>query len=205
MKVGILGSGVVAQALGKGFAAKGHEVKLGTRDPRKLEAWKQATGPKASVGSFADAARHGEVLVLATKGDATLAVLDLAGLERFAGKVLIDATNPLDQGMPPGIFSAPGDSLAERVQRKLPKAKVVKAFNTVPNAAMANAPQGARLPIAGDDAAAKKQVEAIAHAFGWVPMDLGGLGSAYWMEAFVPLWVRSCLALGRWDLVFDPR
>lgn len=205
MKVGILGSGAVAQSLGKGFAARGHDVKLGTRDPKKLEGWLKVAGKHGSVGSVADAASHGEVVVLALMGVAAEQVLDAAGPKNFDGKLVIDVTNPLDfsQGMPPSNFTGPNDSLGERVQKKLPKAKVVKAFNTVPNVKMADPKTpGAKLWIAGNDAAAKKKVEEIARAFGWEGVtDLGGIDAARWLEAWVPLWVRLCVAEGRWDLV----
>lgn len=205
MRIGILGSGDAAQALGRGFAAKGHEVKLGTRDPKKLEAWHKAVGAKGTVGSVADAARHGELVVVCTLGTATEQVLDAAGVANLAGKVVVDVTNPLDfsKGMPPGNFTGSEDSLGERIQRKLPKALVVKAWNTVPNAKMVD-PRipGAKLWIAGNDAGAKKQVEALARAVGWEGVtDLGGIEAARWLEAWVPLWVRLCVAEGRWDLV----
>ena len=207
MKVGILGSGDVAQALGRAFAARGHDVKLGTRDPKKLEAWAGQT--RGTVGSFADAARHGEVVFLCTLGSAAEQVLDLAGAANVQGKVLVDVTVPLDfsKGMPPGLFVGTTDSLGERVQRKVPGAKVVKAFCTAPNVRMANpGVPGARLPVAGDDPAAKQRVEAIAKELGWSGvLDLGGLDGARWMEAFVPMWVRACIAQGRWDLVLDFR
>jgi predicted dinucleotide-binding enzyme len=207
MRVGILGSGDVGQALGKGFASKGHDVMLGTRDPAKLAGFRQEL-PQAKVGSFADAARHGEVLCLAVTGAVAEQVLDLAGAASFDGKVLIDITNSLDvsKGMPPGKLWGLDDSVAERVQRKLPKARVVKAWNTVNNQSMWHPPRGAKMLICGDDAAAKKQVEGILRDAGWAgAIDVGGVQEARWLEAMVPLWVRICVAEGRWDVVFDYR
>ena len=98
MKVGILGSGDVGQALGRGFASHGHDVKIGSRTPHsdKLKAWLGQVTGKASTGTFAEAAAHGEILVLATQGAAVEDAIDLAGREKFAGKVVIDTTNPLD-------------------------------------------------------------------------------------------------------------
>lgn len=206
MRIGILGSGDAAQALGKGFAAKGHEVKLGTRDPKKLEEWRKAVGPKGSVGTVAEAAKHGEVVVLCVVGTAALEVLEQAGLANLEGKVLVDVTNPLDfsKGMPPGLFVGTSDSLGEQVQRKVPKAKVVKAWNTIGNARMLDPGfEGARLMVAGDDEKAKKQVEKLAKESGWAGiLDVGGIEGSRWLEATVPLWVRAGVASGRWDHVW---
>jgi hypothetical protein len=202
MKIGILGSGDVAQALGRGFAAKGHEVKLGTRESKKLEAWAKEVGAKGSVGTFSDAAKHGEVVILATLGTGTESALDMAGPSNFRGKLVIDATNALDysKGMPPGLFVGTTDSLGERVQRKLPDAKVVKAFNTVGNPRMLNPPADARMMVAGDDAQAKQRVEALLKQHGWAGiLDCGGIDAARWLEASVPLWVRFGMANNRWD------
>jgi hypothetical protein len=207
MRIGILGSGDVAQTLGTAFAARGHEVTLGTRDAKKLEAWKQRAGPKASVGSFADAARHGEVLVLATLGAAADQAIDLAGAANFEGKLLIDATNQLSGSMPPDTLYGLRDSIGARVQAKLPRAKVVKAFNTVPHVRMAE-PRlpGARMLVCGDDAAAKRRVEALLRELGWAgAIDVGGIAEARFLEALTLLWVRAGIALGRWDHVFDVR
>ena len=203
-KVGILGSGDVAQALGRGFAKHGYAVMLGTRDASKLAEW--STETKAKVGSFADAARHGDIVVLALNGAGTEAALDLAGPQDFAGKLVLDATNPLDfsNGMPPGLFVGTTDSLGERVQRKLPGAKVVKCFNTVSNAKMIDPVFKEGKPamfIAGDDAGAKKQTEQLLMELGWSGVeDAGGIDGARWLEALVPLWVRVAAANG---MTFD--
>src|SRR5437773_1264870 len=210
MKVGILGSGDVGRALGKGFAARGHDVKLGSRNTKSKEllAWLKDTKGKASAVSPKEAAAHGEVIVLAVVGAAVDDVIDLAGRDNFDGKVVIDVTNPLDfsKGMPPGLFVGTTDSLGERVQRKVPKAKVVKCFNTVGNAHMV-APKflgGApEMLIAGNDAEAKKKVTAILKEFGWPgAIDVGGIDGARGLEAIVPLWVRVCTALGNWNVAW---
>src|SRR5262245_27004660 len=131
-KVGILGSGDVARALGKGFATLGHEVKLGSREPAsdKLAAWKQALGERASTGTFAEAAEFGEILVLATLWAGTKSAIDLAGEQGFAGKILIDVTNPLDfsHGRVPGLALGHTDYGGEQVQRWLPRAREGKAW-----------------------------------------------------------------------------
>lgn len=206
-KVGILGSGDVGQALGRGFAKHGWDVMLGTRDPKKLEAWAMET--KGKVGSFADAAKHGDPVVLALDGEGTDNALAMAGPANFAGKLVLDATNPLDfsKGMPPGLFVGTTDSLGERVQRKLPGAKVVKCFNTVSNIKMIDPvfKEGRpRMFIAGDDADAKKRTEALLRELGWPGVvDAGGIDGARWLEAMVPLWVRVGVANGMtWDHAF---
>jgi 8-hydroxy-5-deazaflavin:NADPH oxidoreductase len=133
MKVGVLGSGAVGQALGRGFASRNHEVMLASRSPHSenIQAW-LAEGEGRSVGTFAEVAGFGELIVLATLGLAAEEALELAGPEKLAGKVVIDVTNPLEYGDDGSVRLAFGfdDSLGERVQRKLPGAKVVKAFNT---------------------------------------------------------------------------
>ncbi|HYA10148.1 MAG TPA: NAD(P)-binding domain-containing protein [Thermoplasmata archaeon] len=204
-RVGILGSGDVAKALGRGFAAHGYEVMLGTRDPKKLDAWKKETDGKVAVGTFAQAAAHGPTVVLATHGAATEAVLDQAGPQHFRGKLVLDATNPLDfsRGMPPGLLFGLTDSLGERVQRKLPDAKVVKCFNTVSNVKMVDpkfAAGPARMWICGNDAEAKRATEGILRELGWAgALDVGAIDGARWLEAMVPLWVRVGVALNTWE------
>jgi len=208
MKVGILGSGDVGQALGRGFASRGHDVMIGSRNPDsdKLKAWVSNAGKVASTGSFADAASHGSVLVLATLGTAAEEVIDLAGPSNFSGKLLIDVTNPLDfsKGMPPGLFVGTTDSLGERIQRKLPEARVVKCFNTVGNSQMVDPTyRGVEMLICGNDKAAKAEVTMMLKEFGWNgAIDAGGIEGARWLEALVPLWVRIGIALDNWNNIF---
>jgi len=210
MKVGVIGSGDVGRRLGQGFASKGHDVKLGTRDPKKKEVqqWLKETPGKVSTGSFSEAAAHGEVVLLCTLGTATEAALELAGEKNLAGKVLIDVTNPLDfsKGMPPGLFVGTTDSLGERIQRKLPGARVVKCFNIVPNPTMTQ-PRlkegNVTMIIAGNDAGAKKKVGEILAGFGWeAPIDIGGIEGARWLEAMTALWVRVAQSTGSWTTAF---
>lgn len=211
MKVGILGSGDVGQALGRGLARHGHDVMIGTREPAsdKLAKWKKEVGAKGHVGTFAEAASFGELVILALHGAGTEPALDLAGPARFAGKLVIDATNPLDfsRGMPPGLLFGTTDSLGERVQRKLPKAKVVKCFNTVSNTQMIDPKFTHGAPpmlICGNDAEAKKQVERLLKEVGWSgAVDVGGIDGARWLEALVPLWVRIGAVSGGWTHAFQ--
>jgi 8-hydroxy-5-deazaflavin:NADPH oxidoreductase len=199
MRVSVLGTGAVGKRLAGAFASRGHEVIVGTRTPGnpELKKWAASLKGKVSIGSFADAARQGELAVLAINGEAALAALDAAGTANLSGKVLIDVTNPLDfsKGMPPSLFVGLNDSLGERVQKAIPDAKVVKAFNTVGNGQMVD-PHVKGQPrlemlIAGNDATAKQQVTDIIKSFGWTgTIDAGGIDGARWLEAMVPLWVR---------------
>ncbi|MGA8542499.1 MAG: NAD(P)-binding domain-containing protein [Thermoplasmata archaeon] len=210
MRVGILGSGPVGQTLAKGFAEHKHDVMIGTRTPDKPEfaKWKASVQGSVAFGTFAATAKHGEVVVLCCLGTAVDAVLDSAGTAPLKGKVLIDATNPLDtsKGMPPGLLTGPNDSMGERVQKKLPDSRVVKCFNIVPNPVMTHPVVGKEVPtmiIAGNDPAAKTQVIGILQEFGWPgAIDLGGIENARWIEALVPLWVRVALKLGTFDTAF---
>lgn len=208
MKVGILGSGHVGQTLAAGFAVNGHDVMMGTGHPGKpeLKRWLRTTDGTVGLGTFAEATAHGDVVVLACAGSAAMDVIDAAGDGSFDGKVLIDVTNPLEfnGGAMPGLFVGLTDSLGERVQRRLPKAKVVKALNTM-NASTMTRPKMfeglADVLIAGDDAAAKRAVGRLLREFGFdEPIDLGGIEAARWMEAWVPLWMRIADHLGNWKV-----
>ena len=195
MKIGILGTGGVGQALGSGFVRLGHEVRMGSRDANseKARTWVAKAGSGASAGTFADAARFAEVDVLATLGTGTERALELAGPDDFAGKVVIDATNPLDfSSGTPKLFVGHSDSLGEQVQRWLPKAKVVKAFNTVGRDHMVHPkfPGGAPdMFICGNAAEAKKTVTGFLTAFGWNTIDIGGIEGARILEPLGLLWV----------------
>ena len=201
MKVGILGSGNVAQVLGNGFLSRGHEVMLGTSDSAKLSEWKSSAGAHASVGSFADAASFGEILVLATHGDPTPDLLVKTGPERFAGKVVLDATNPLD-GAPPHLTVGFSDSLGERVQRAIPQAHVVKVYNTVGAHYMIDPkfPEGPPdMFIAGNDDGAKKRVEELVRAFGWNVLDMGGIEASRLLEPLAMAWISYGMRSGNWN------
>lgn len=207
MKIGVLGSGPVGMQLGKGFAAHAYEVKLGSRTPGKVELqdWVKSTKGNVSVGTFAEAAKFGDVIVLCSLGEAAEKVVKLAGTGNFEGKLVVDATNPLDfsKGMPPGLFVGTTDSLGERIQRMLPSAKVVKCFNIVNNQTMISPGMKEGLPdmlICGNDEGAKQQVAKFLNEFGWGnPIDIGGIEGARWLEAYTALWVRVAAKLGAWN------
>jgi predicted dinucleotide-binding enzyme len=209
MNVGMLGTGDVGKALGKGFIALGHAVKMGSRDARnpKATAWAKEAGAKATVGTFADAAEFGEIVVLATLGVANENALKLAGPEKLRGKVVIDATNPLDfsSGMPPKLAVSGNDSAGEQVQRLLPDAHVVKAFNTVGNAFMFRPDFQGGPPdmfIAGNSDNAKKTVTGILTDFGWGVVDVGGVEASRYLEAMCMVWVLSAMRTNNWNQAF---
>jgi 8-hydroxy-5-deazaflavin:NADPH oxidoreductase len=192
MKVGILGSGVVAKTLGAGFIRHGHEVMLGTREPSKLADWSRETG--ARVGSFADAASFGELLVLAVKGSVAEDVLRMAG-DGMAGKVVIDTTNPIAPNPPVNgvlsFFTTLEDSLMERLQAARPDARFVKAFNSVGNVRMVNPSFADGQPtmfICGNDETAKRVVVGVLEQFGWDVQDLGKVEAARAIEPLCILW-----------------
>jgi 8-hydroxy-5-deazaflavin:NADPH oxidoreductase len=207
-KIGILGSGPVGQALAKGFATVGYEVKIGSRSPEKLKDWIEKEGNgKISAGTFEEVARFGDVDVLATHGEATESAIDLAVPRNFAHKLVIDAANPLDfsKGMPPGALAKYSTkSLGEHVQQKLPDSKVVKCFNTVPNSLMFRPKfDGVQMLICGNNQNAKQEVTNILKQFGWAgSIDVGGIENARLLEALVLLWVRAAVATESWNSMF---
>ena len=193
MKVGIIGSGDVGKKLGDSFVALGHSVKIGTRDVNKLAEWASKHGDNASAGNFAEAASFGDIVVIATSWAGTASALQMADPKNMAGKVVIDVTNPLDfSSMPPGLAVGHTDSAGETVQRLLPEAKVVKAFNIVGNPHMykPNFAEGRpTMFICGNDDSAKKMVTDILTAFGWESIDIGGIEGSRLLEPLAMLWI----------------
>ncbi len=205
-----MGSGSVGQVLGAGFLKHGHEAMLGTRDPKKkdVEDWVRAT-PGAKAGTFEEAARFGEVIVLAALGRAVESIVELAGPANFSGKTVIDATNPIaDEPPVNGVLkytTGPNESLGERIQAKLPAAHVVKAFNSVGNALMINPHFSQGVPtmfLGGDSAEAKAQVSGIAEQFGWEPYDCGSIVSARAIEPLCILWCLPGFLRNEWRHAF---
>ncbi len=194
MKIGILGTGDVGRALGTGFVKHGHEVKIGSREAgnQKAEAWRQETGDKASTGTFAEAAAFGEIVIVSTLWAGAENAIRLAGPGNFKGKTVIDTINPLDFSTGAPRLAVSGTSAGEEVQKWLPEAHVVKAFNTVGKAHMVD-PQFPGGPpdmfIAGDDAGAKQTVSGILKDFGWGVVDLGGIESARYLEPMAIVWI----------------
>jgi predicted dinucleotide-binding enzyme len=206
-RVGVLGTGEVGRRLAAGFNSRGHEVMIGSRDPHKpeLREWLSGEGAGIESGTFAQTAAHGELLVLAVLGDAAEPAIADAGTENFGGKVVIDAMNPLDfsGGFPPKLSIFGEDSLGERVQRALPDAKVVKAFNTIGNPYFVDPRFSDGEPtmlIAGDDDGAKKTVRDVLTDFGWSDVvDIGGIEGSRELEAICIAWVKIGGARGAWD------
>ena len=194
MRVGILGSGDVAKALGRGFVKYGHDVMLGTRTPDKLADW-AAKNPKGRVATFAEAAKFGELIVLAVKGTAAADVLRAAGAENVARKPVIDTTNPIAD-LPPSngvlrFFTSLDESLMERLQNEFAGARFVKAFSSVGNASMVDPEFKGGKPtmfICGNDDAAKKTVTGILDQFGWEIADMGKAEAARAIEPLCMLW-----------------
>jgi predicted dinucleotide-binding enzyme len=209
MKIGILGTGDVGRALGNAFIALGHEVKMGSREAgnEKAVAWASTSGIDASTGTFADSVKFADVVVLALLWAGTENAIQLAGIENFAGKLVIDATNPLifETGKAPMLALGNTDSGGEQVQRWLPSAHVVKAFNTVGFAHMFKPDFPGGPPdmfIAGNDEAAKQTVTGILKDFGWAIIDVGGIEGARLLEPLCILWVGYGMRTGTWNHAF---
>jgi 8-hydroxy-5-deazaflavin:NADPH oxidoreductase len=215
MKIAVIGTGMVGQALAGRLAELGHEVTVGTRDVQATlvrtapdgmgnppySAW-AAEHPKVRLATFADAAAGAELVVNATSGDVSLAALRAAGAGNLAGKVLIDIANPLDfsNGFPPTLFVKDTDSLGEQIQAAFPDLKVVKALNTMTAALMVNpralADGDHSVFVSGDDADATKTVIELLKSFGHTdPIDLGGISTARGSEMLLPVWLRLMGAL----------
>jgi predicted dinucleotide-binding enzyme len=221
MKIGILGTGGVGRTLAAKFASDGNEAMIGTRNVEDTLAksqpdamgsppykeW-QKNNPKVKLGTFADTAKFGEIIILATFGDVTKNAIDLAGKENFSGKLVIDTTNPLDfsKGVPPGFTVTLGNSLGEQIQKHIPQAKVVKAFNTIGAHIMVSPKREEGDPVfllAGDDESAKNQIAEIVKNWGWKDVvDLGDISRSYWLEAFAMIWIHYGFKYNSWGHAF---
>ena len=204
-KIAVLGSGTVGQVLADGFLKHGYDVMRGSREPAKMSEWKSKAGPKAATGTFADAAKWGELVVLAVKGTAAESALDLAGGANVAGKTVIDTCNPIADAPPThGVlhyFTTLEESLMERLQTRVPAARFVKAFSCVGNAFMVNPQLPGGPPtmfMCGNDAAAKDEVKKILVQFGWDIEDLGGVEAARAIEPLCILWCLPGFLGNRW-------
>ena len=212
----MLGTGAVGRAISGRLAELGHEVTIGTRDPEATRsrtdddgvatfaAW-ESDHPAVGLETFAEAAATAELVINAASGDASLAVLEQAGSDNLAGKVLLDISNPLDfsAGFPPRLFVKDDDSLAEMIQRAHPDARVVKSLNTMSNPLMIHPEtlgEETTVFVSGDDPDAKAVVTTLLHELGHIDvLDLGGLSTARGVEMWLALWVRIMGALGGAD------
>jgi predicted dinucleotide-binding enzyme len=193
--------------LAAGLLKHGHDVTLGTRTASKLADW-IVKHPKGRIASFADAARVGELVILAVKGSAASEVLGAAGAANLAGKTVIDVTNPIADEPPVNgvlkFYTSLDESQMERLQREFPEARFVKAFNSVGNALMVN-PQLNGKPtmfICGNDDAAKRPVLAILEQFGWEVADMGRAEAARAIEPLCMLWCIPGFLRNEWTHAF---
>lgn len=206
VRYGVLGTGMVGQAIGSKLVATGHAVRMGSRTAgnENAAAWSAGAGGNASEGTFADAAAFGETVFNCTAGSASLEALEAAGGGNLAGKLLVDVSNPLDfsAGMPPTLSVCNTDSLGEQIQSTFPEARVVKALNTVNCDVMVNPGMIAGdhvVFVCGEDDAAKAQTTQLLGEFGWPAervIDLGGIAEARATEMYLPLWLRIMGATG---------
>jgi predicted dinucleotide-binding enzyme len=207
-KIGILGSGIVAQTLGSGFASHEYQVMLGTRSPDKLKEWKTNVGHNAHIGSFNEAAAYGEVLVLAVKGTAADKALQLAGMNNLEKKIVIDATNPIADAPPINgvlqFFTAQNNSLMEMLQEKYSVAHFVKAFSCVGSAYMVNPVFDTKptMFICGNSDLAKEAVTEILNLYGWEVADMGEAESARAIEPLCMLWCLPGFRENSWTHAF---
>ena len=208
MKIGILGSGIVAQTLAAGFARHGHEAMLGTRDSGRLSDF-AAKNRGVRIGSFAEAARFGEAVALAVKGSVAAEALTAAGAENLAGKTVIDATNPLAESPPVSgvlrFFTNLDESLMESLQSRFPDARFVKAFSSVGAGLMVNPKLPGGTPtmfICGNDDGAKKTVRGILDQFGWETADMGTAAAARAIEPLCMLWCIPGFRENDWTHAF---
>jgi len=208
-KAGVIGSGVVGETLANGLLKHGWTVMRGTRDPKKLLFWPKKMGAQASVGTFAEAAAFGDLVVLAVKGSAAESAVKLCGAATLAGRTVIDATNPIAEGPPENgvlkFFTTYDESLMERLQKLAPDAHFVKAFSCVGNGLMVNPDFDGSKPtmfIAGDSTPAKKKVQEILAAFGWEWEDLGSATAARAIEPLCILWCIPGFLRNQWTHAF---
>jgi predicted dinucleotide-binding enzyme len=208
-KIGIVGSGIVGQTLAKGFIAHGHDVVVGTNTASKQAELRTRIGPNGGVGSFEDAARFGDVVVLAVKGSAAEAALRAAGPANLRGKTVIDTTNPIAD-LPPvnGVlrfFTTLDESLMERLQKLAPDAHFVKSFSCIGNALMVNPDFGGVAPtmfICGNHEGAKQEVAAILDRFGFEVADMGKVEAARAIEPLCMLWCIPGFVANSWTHAF---
>ena len=206
-KIGVVGSGQVAQVLATGFLAKGYEVRIGSRDPRKLTEFSGRTGVPATT--FSDAAAFGEIVVLAVKGTAALDVLRGIGAAVTSGKIVIDTTNPIADAPPVhGVlrfFTGANESLMERLQAGFPQTRFVKAWNSVGSAHMVDPRFPGGKPTmfhCGNDEAAKIEVAKILEEFGWEAEDVGRMETARALEPLCQLWCAPGFLRNEWGHAF---
>ena len=206
-KIGVLGSGDVGKTLAAGLKKHGYEVRIATRTPAKLAEFSATSG--ITAGTYETLAAWAEALVLAVKGSAAVETLGLAGTSNLDGKIVVDPTNPIADAPPvDGVlrfFTGPNESLMERLQAAYPKARFVKAFNSVGNARMVDPQFASGKPTmfyCGNDADAKRDVAKIIEDLGWEPADMGGAAAARAIEPLCQLWCIPGFRSNTWTHAF---
>lgn len=211
MKIAVFGTGVVGQIISEKLVTLGHDVMIGTRNVKDamiksttdnfgrpgFGEWHKAN-PIIKVGTYAEVASFGELIINATNGSGTLPSLEQAGSQTLSGKVMIDIANPLDfsKGTPPSLFVCNTDSLGEQIQRTYPELKVVKSLNTMNGYIMVNPsllPGDHNVFVSGNDRDAKSKVKDLLKSFGWKEsnvIDLGDITTARGTEQLLPVWIR---------------
>ena len=212
--IGILGTGIVGQTIAGKLVSLGYDVMVGTRNVTATMTSTESNqygGPAISIwltknrtvklGTFSDAAKHGDMVFNCLKGNAAIEGLQSAGAVHLAGKPLVDVTNPLDfsRGMPPTLFTVNTSSLGEEIQKALPEAHVVKTLSMVNCEVMVDATKAggdATMFMCGDNVGAKEAVKKILHEFGWNDVfDLGDIVAARGIEMLLPIWLRVWMTL----------
>jgi 8-hydroxy-5-deazaflavin:NADPH oxidoreductase len=206
--IAVIGSGAVGEALSAGLLEHGYAVVRGSRQPSKLEDWKKGAGANASAGTFAEAARQGELVVLAVKGTGAEEAVSLCG-EGLSGKTVLDTTNPISEEPPVNgvlkFFTGPNESLMERLQKRAPSGRFVECFSSVGSVSMVNPSFGGTKPsmfICGNDTDAKGDARKILDQFGWETEDMGGVEAARAIEPLCILWCIPGFARNQWTHAF---
>jgi predicted dinucleotide-binding enzyme len=215
LKLAVLGTGMVGRTIAGRLLDLGHDVIVGTRDPKATRGRTEPDGmgnppfttwleahPSTRLTTFADAAAEADVVVNATSGAGAIPALEQAGADNLADKVLVDISNPLDfsAGFPPTLFVKDTDSLGEQIQRTFPQARVVKTLNTMNADVMVNPKQlggESTVFVSGDDGDAKAVVTGLLESFGHSDViDLGDITAARGTEMLLPVWLRLMATLG---------
>jgi len=207
MKVGVIGSGQVAKTLAGGLAALGESVMIGSRDPEKLRLWAEEEDAEIRVGTFEDTARYGALLILAVKGAAAEDVVTSLR-EAIGDKVVLDTTNPIADAAPENgvlkFFTDLNRSLMERLQDAAPRARFVKAFNSVGSGLMVQ-PALSQQPsmfICGNDDQAKHLTAGLLETLGWDVVDMGSASAARAIEPLCMLWCIPGFLHNEWRHAF---
>jgi predicted dinucleotide-binding enzyme len=184
------------------LVARGHQVRVGTRDPEQTGAREEWSGQVDLLVPYARVAQDSDLVILATNGQASLSALEAVGEDQLAGRVVLDVSNPLDfsAGFPPTLFVKDTDSLAEQLQRRFPEMRLVKTCNTMSALVMVDPgglPTETTIFVAGNDPGAREQTAVLLRELGWQDiLDLGDLTAARGLEMWLPLWIRLLQTLG---------